>query len=190
MWQKNKTKATQRRLLFGKWRFREKEIRRMGQKQKKIRQKEREDYRQKNKRADLEKVGSNWQPWDSGDIRNPPASLRGLRNRNPTRLFVFLQKSRSNQQACFTKKYSSFEVGCFLCGFFFFYLLEKQNTLKVKLDFREAKKKKETVSIRSVHRFSPYSCLCPFVAMSKTNYAEMSSTKGTNSWILIKTHRG
>ena len=35
--------------------FREKEVRRIGQKQKRLRQKERQDYSQKNKRGDIEK---------------------------------------------------------------------------------------------------------------------------------------
>ena len=43
-----KPRATQKSLPFGKWRFREKEVRTMSQKQKRIRQKER--TRQKNKR--------------------------------------------------------------------------------------------------------------------------------------------
>ena len=38
-----KTRATQKSLPFGKWRFREKAVRRMGQKQKRIRQKQRQD---------------------------------------------------------------------------------------------------------------------------------------------------
>ena len=38
----------------------------MGQKQKKIRQKERQDYRQKNKRGDIEK----WDQTDSPEIPN------------------------------------------------------------------------------------------------------------------------
>ena len=42
--QTKKTRATQKSLPFGKWRSREKEVRRMGQKQKKIRQKEQQDY--------------------------------------------------------------------------------------------------------------------------------------------------
>ena len=39
----SKKKATQKSLTFGKWRFREKEARRTGQKQKRIRQKEQQD---------------------------------------------------------------------------------------------------------------------------------------------------
>ena len=41
--QKNKTRATQKRLPFGKWRFGENEVKRMGQKQKRIRPKEQQD---------------------------------------------------------------------------------------------------------------------------------------------------
>ena len=41
---KQKTRATQKILPFGKWRFKENEVRRMGQKQKLIRQKERQDF--------------------------------------------------------------------------------------------------------------------------------------------------
>ena len=52
---KEKTRATQKNLPFGKRRFREKELRRMGQKQKRVRQKE-----QKNKRGYIEK-------WDQTD---------------------------------------------------------------------------------------------------------------------------
>ena len=39
--------ATLKSLPFGKWRFREEEVRRMGQKQKRIRQKERQKKEQK-----------------------------------------------------------------------------------------------------------------------------------------------
>ena len=52
---KTKTRATQTSLPFGKWRFREKEVRRMGKVQKGIRQKEQQDYWQNNKRGDIEK---------------------------------------------------------------------------------------------------------------------------------------
>ena len=47
-----KTRATQKSLPFRKWRFREKQVKRMGQKQKRIRQKSNRT-RQKNKRGDI-----------------------------------------------------------------------------------------------------------------------------------------
>ena len=73
---KKKKKATQKSLPFGKWMFRGKEVRRMGQKQKKIRQKEQQHQAEELKRM-YTQMGSNWQPWDSrqgGDTRNhrPP----------------------------------------------------------------------------------------------------------------------
>ena len=42
-----KARAIQKSLPFGKWRFRGKEAKRMGQKQKKIRQKQQQDIRTK-----------------------------------------------------------------------------------------------------------------------------------------------
>ena len=54
--QTKKTRATQNSLPFGKRRFREKEVRRMGQKQKRSNR----TYRQKNERGDIEK-------WDQTD---------------------------------------------------------------------------------------------------------------------------
>ena len=46
----NKTRATQKSLPFRKWRFREKEVRRMSPKQKMIRQKEQQDYKKEQKK--------------------------------------------------------------------------------------------------------------------------------------------
>ena len=54
-------RATQNSLLFGKWMFREKEVRRKGQKQKRIRQKEQQDKAEEQERIYI-KVGSKRQP--------------------------------------------------------------------------------------------------------------------------------
>ena len=53
-----KTRATLKSLPFGKWRIREKEIRRMGQTQKMITQKEQQDYAEEQERI-YRKMGSN-----------------------------------------------------------------------------------------------------------------------------------
>ena len=50
-----KTRATQKSLPFGKWRFGGKEVRRMGQKQTRIYDRKSDRTRQKNKRVDIEK---------------------------------------------------------------------------------------------------------------------------------------
>ena len=61
---KKHKKATQKNLPFGKWRFRENEVRGTGQKQKRIRQKESNRTRQKNNRSDIEK----WDQTESPSI--------------------------------------------------------------------------------------------------------------------------
>ena len=63
-----KTRITQKSLPFGKWRFREKEVRRMGQKQKMIKQKEQQDYAEEQERR-LER-------WDQTDRPEIPAGPR------------------------------------------------------------------------------------------------------------------
>ena len=67
---KQKTKTGPHKLKslpVGKWRFREKEVSRMGQKQKRIRQKSNRT-RQKNKNGDMEK-------WDQNDSPEIPDTM-------------------------------------------------------------------------------------------------------------------
>ena len=77
---KKPPRSTQKIIPFGKWRFREKEVRRMGQTQKRIRQKGQQDYRQKNKRGDTEKwiklIALRFQA--GGRHQKRPASLRAV----------------------------------------------------------------------------------------------------------------
>ena len=81
---KNKTKQNKSHkysIPFGKWRFQKKKIRRMGQKQERIKQKERQHYGQKNKRGDIEKWKQTGSPEipDRGETSESPqaASVYG-----------------------------------------------------------------------------------------------------------------
>ena len=70
---KIKTRATQKSLPFGKWRFRENVLGRMGQRQNRIRQKEQHDYAEEQKRRYI---------WDQDESPEIPdrGGGRGLRN--------------------------------------------------------------------------------------------------------------
>ena len=72
--QNKKTMTTQKSLPFGKWRFREKEVRRMGQKQKRTTGLSRRTREERIHR----KVGSNWQPWDSRRGGRETSEIPGL----------------------------------------------------------------------------------------------------------------
>ena len=77
---KIKTRATQKSLPFGKWRFRENVLGRMGQRQNRIRQKEQQDYAEEQKRRyGIKKKALRFQTGGERHQKSP-VSLSGVRH--------------------------------------------------------------------------------------------------------------